>query len=174
MKYAIIYSSLTGNTGYLAKAIEAELKSEDAVIWKTGGTENTEIIENIKADLYFVGFWTNRGTCDKDTENLLRGLRNTQVFLFGTAGFGGSPSYCKKIMNNVQNIPDSSVKVAGTFMCQGRLPFRIKEKYEKMAGSIFTRYYARYMLKNFDKALKHPNQEDVRRLLSALESVLTD
>lgn len=64
MKHAIIYSSLTGNTKYLAKAIEAKL-DEGAVLCKSkiGDAENIGNIEDIEADLYFVGFWTNRGTC---------------------------------------------------------------------------------------------------------------
>ena len=56
MKIAIVYSSNTGNTKIIAEAIKEELSNEDIVYF--GKTEN-----NIEADIYIVGSWTDRGKC---------------------------------------------------------------------------------------------------------------
>lgn len=41
------------------------------------------------AECIFVGFWTDKGTCDDNITAFLNKLENKKVFLFGTAGFGG-------------------------------------------------------------------------------------
>lgn len=42
------------------------------------------------SETLFVGFWTNQGVADQAAQKLLAQLRNRKIFLFGTAGFGGS------------------------------------------------------------------------------------
>ena len=70
-----------------------------------------------QADMGLVGFWTDKGTCDESTAQFLQQLENKQVFLFGTAGFGGSAEFFQQILNRVmQNLAPSNV-VLGTWMC---------------------------------------------------------
>ena len=45
------------------------------------------------AEMIYVGFWTDKGTADQACLELLGRLRNKKIFLFGTAGFGGSEAY---------------------------------------------------------------------------------
>ena len=59
MKIAIVYSSNTGNTKIIAEAIKEELSNEDIVYF--GKTEN-----NIEADIYIVGSWTDKGNCSSE------------------------------------------------------------------------------------------------------------
>ena len=55
--------------------------------------------------MVLVGFWTDKGTCDESTAQFLQQLENKQVFLFGTAGFGGSAEFFQQILNRVtQNL----------------------------------------------------------------------
>ena len=84
MSYAIVYSSRTGNTALLAKAVQETLPQADCVYCGAPAPEA------LAADTLYVGFWTDKGTCDQAVADFLRQLTGQKVFLFGTAGFGGS------------------------------------------------------------------------------------
>ena len=83
MSYAIIYSSRTGNTALLAQAIREALPQEECLYF--GTLENAEAA--LAADTLYVGFWTDKGTCDEQIAQFLHSLTRQLVFLFGTAGF---------------------------------------------------------------------------------------
>lgn len=168
MKYAIIYSSKTGNTRLLAQSLYLHMKGRDCGLYEAGQADKVD------ADFYYVGFWTCRGECDTDTQHFLKTIKNKNVFLFGTAGFGRSPAYYRKILEKTQKNLDASVKLVGSFMCQGKMPIQIRKKYEKKANSFFYRIYARLMIKNYDNALGHPNQQDVSQFLSEIEKHCQD
>ena len=42
------------------------------------------------ADVIFVGFWCDKGSCSPVVQHFLQGLAGKRVFLFGTCGFGES------------------------------------------------------------------------------------
>ncbi|HCX92754.1 MAG TPA: hypothetical protein DGZ34_08800, partial [Lachnospiraceae bacterium] len=48
------------------------------------------------SELLYIGFWTDKGNADNETLTLLSTLKNRRIFLFGTAGFGGSDAYFQK------------------------------------------------------------------------------
>lgn len=91
-RYAILFSSVTGNTKELADVIRETLPEEKCDFF--GGVENQEPT----ADMLYIGFWTDKGNADQATIQLLQKLKNKKVFLFGTAGFGGSEAYFRKIL----------------------------------------------------------------------------
>lgn len=62
--------------------------------------ENCDFYGNVKtqipqSEMLYIGL-DGQGTADCDTLKLLQSLKNRKVFLFGTAGFGGSDEYFKK------------------------------------------------------------------------------
>ena len=59
MKYAIVYSSRTGNTKCLAEEIRGTLPPEDCLYF---GEPDASALD---ADVLFVGFWTDKGDCDE-------------------------------------------------------------------------------------------------------------
>ena len=59
MTYAIVYSSRTGNTELLARTIQKALPAEDCVYF--GGPDAAALA----ADRLYVGFWTDKGSCDE-------------------------------------------------------------------------------------------------------------
>lgn len=154
MKYAIVFSSRTGNTKALADAAYEALPKEACVYF--GGVSGAEVSE---ADLIFAGFWTDKGSCDEQMKDFLNGLAHKSVALFGTAGFG-TGDYFDKILNRVAaNLPDSA-SLAGGFMCQGRMPQSVRQNYEKMALDKPEDEHIQGMLKNFDAASTHPDEAD--------------
>ena len=161
MKYAIVYSSKTGNTKLLAQAIGSALPPEDCLYF---GPPSPEALT---AQRVYVGFWTDKGTCDGETQAFLSSLTNQEVFLFGTAGFGGAPAYFAKILAAAQAHVPASAHVLGSFMCQGKMPQAVRQRYETMEDS--PRRTA--MLENFDKALSHPDQADLDGVKKAVQAL---
>ena len=123
----------------------------------------------MEADTLYVGFWTDKGKADESSSDFLKQLRGKQVFLFGTAGFGGSEEYFNKILKAVQKNLHSSNTVIGSFMCQGKMPMSVRQRYENMKKQPLHLPNLDAMIENFDKALSHPDADDLERLKQAVK-----
>ena len=130
MSYAIVFSSKTGNTKLLADTLHACLPQENCCYF---GTPDPAAME---ADDLYVGFWTDKGTADESTLDFLKQLHGKNIFLFGTAGFGGSEEYFNKILKKVERSLDRSNTVFGRYMCQGKMPLSVRQRYEGMKLSL--------------------------------------
>ena len=161
MKYAMFYSSATGNTQLLAETLESELAGESKV-------DNPE-----EADLVLAGFWTDQGAADEQSRKFLKSLKNRKVFLFGTAGFGDSQTYFDGILEAAEDNLSETNEVVGSFMCQGRMPQALRDKYNRLKEEVPTQgaHYG-LMISNFDKALSHPDGTDLENLKAALKKAL--
>lgn len=157
-RYAILFSSVTGNTKELADVIRKTLPEETCDDF--GGIEN----QNPTADMLYIGFWTDKGNADQATIRLLKKLKNKKVFLFGTAGFGGSQAYFSQILGRVKQSLDASNTVVGEYMCQGRMPQTVRERYVKMKEQPEHMKNLDALIENFDRALSHPDADDLDKL----------
>ena len=92
MKTQVLYKSRTGNTEKLAKAIFAAVPGSDKDIARLDGQTDYDM-----ADIYFIGFWTDRGSASVEVLDYLGSLQGKKIALFGTCGMGESPEYFKKI-----------------------------------------------------------------------------
>lgn len=146
MKYAIVFSSQTGNTKQLAEAVSSVLPQADLCFF---GSPSQEALQ---AERLFIGFWTDKGRCN----------------LFGTAGFGGSQEYFDKILSSVQKCLGASNTVIGTYMCQGKMPQSVRERYVKMKNSPLPIPNVDKMIENFDTAVSHPDETDLQKLKYAV------
>jgi len=166
MKYQIIYTSKTGNTEKVAKKIFEVLPGNEKDIerFEPG-------IKTADADLYFIGFWINRGTCSMDLIDYIAQLHGKKIVLFGTCGMASDEAYYKKLMDEVEVwIPEDS-ECVGRFMCQGKMPMTVREKYQGMLGNGNDEQVQR-MIHNFDTALTHPDQEDMCHVKEFVETIL--
>lgn len=158
MSYSIVYSSRTGNTALLAQTIRDTLPASDCVYF---GAPDAKALA---ADTIYAGFWTDKGTCDEQIAQFLQSLNGQKVFLFGTAGFGGAPAYFEQILNRVrENLPETT-ELIGSYMCQGKMPAAVRARYEAMEDN--PRRAA--MIENFDRALSHPDAQDLDALANAV------
>ena len=162
MSYSIVYSSRTGNTRTLAEKIRDSLPAMDCRYF--GEPDG----KALTADLIFVGFWTNRGCCDDETADFLSKLEGKKVFLFGTAGFGQEAAYFDRILDSTEGKLAPGAQVVGRFMCQGRMPMAVRQRYEKMLDDPNPRLNLTMMIENFDQALSHPDAEDLEHLAEAV------
>ena len=163
MKYAVVYSSQTGNTKMLAEAIRDTLPEEECVYF--GGPDP----KALSAEKIYVGFWTDKGTCDAETADFLTKLTGQKIFLFGTAGFGVSQEYFDKVLERTEKNISKGVTVTGRFMCQGKMPMSVRKRYVKMQNSAAKVPNIQGMIENFDKALSHPDKADLEALRKAVQ-----
>ena len=157
-RYSIVYSSSTGNTKKLADTIYAVLPKENCDYFgvpKEGG---------LYSEMLYIGFWTDKGNADKSTLTLLSTLKNKKIFLFGTAGFGGSEAYFQKILDHIKQSVDPSNTVVGEYMCQGKMPQSVRNRYMKMKAQPEYPANIDALIDNFDRALSHPDEDDLERL----------
>ncbi len=165
MEYMVLYSSRTGNTRKLAAEIFRALPGTSKDMQEIGEYKGRD------ADLFFVGFWVDRGTCDISVINLLSGLHGKKVALFGTCGMGGE-EYFRAVGQRVSVwIPDDC-SCMGTFLCQGKMPMQVREKYEIPMEDPAREECRLRLLRNFDEALLHPDERDMERARSFAADVL--
>ncbi len=152
MNKSIVFNSNTGNTRMLAEAIDVAL-----------GENTTEIL--------FVGFWTDKGTADTKTLEFLKSCQNKKIFLFGTCGFGGSTEYYEQIIERVKANLDASNEVIGWYMCQGKMPQTVRVRYVAMKAAPNCPPNIDELIDNFDKALLHPDDEDLEKLTIVVQEI---
>ncbi len=155
MRYSIVYSSNTGNTRQLAEAIEQQLPTGELLYC---GAPDAAALQ---ADVLFVGFWTDKGSCDAKVAEMLKQTGGKTVYLFGTAGFGQSRQYFDQILARVrENLPAGAV-YGGGYMCQGRMPQAVRSRYEAMQAKEPENTRYKMLIENFDEALAHPDTNDL-------------
>ena len=91
-------------------------------------------------------------------------LRSKKIFLFGTAGFGSSEAYFRQVLDRVKQSIDASNTVVGGYMCQGKMPFSVRERYIKMQAQPDHPANLDALIENYDRALSHPDAEDLNNL----------
>lgn len=162
MTYSIVYSSRTGNTEQLACAIRSALPAEGCLYF--GGPNAAAKA----ADRLYIGFWTDKGSCDEELAAFLATVENKEVFLFGTAGFGSQPAYFQAVLQRVQAHLGAGNILAGSYMCLGRMPQTVRQRYEAMLAAPNHAPNLEAMIENFDRALTHPDVADLDALATAV------
>ena len=134
-QYSILFSSLTGNTKKLADAIHETLPEDGCEYF---GAIKTPVPSS---ELLYIGFWTDKGNADNETLTLLSTLKNRRIFLL-----------------------DPSNTIIGEYMCQGKMPQSVRERYMKMKENPEHPANLDALIKNFDCALSHPDSDDLEKL----------
>ena len=156
MNYSIMFLSPTGNTEILANTVLNTLPLKKCVYFGGFNAEQAE-----KSDLIFVGFWTDKGTCNEETAEFLKNLKNKKIALFGTAGYGGAEYFDSIISRIKENIPSEN-EFIGSYMCKGKLTEETKERYIKeLADGSKDKEHIELMLNNYEDALSHPDIKDL-------------
>lgn len=166
MKYIIVYSSITGNTKVIADTIKNVLDEKSCIYFG----KPDEVFSH-DADVIFVGFWVSKGSCTEEIKRYLETLKNKKIFLFGTAGFGGTEGYFENILTDVkQYIPESN-KIIGSFICQGKMPHNVLERYQKLYKEQPENENILNMIANYKNALSHPDLHDVEAVKALVKAV---
>lgn len=157
LDYLVLYNSQSGNTKRVAAAIFSALPEGSKDLIDTN--EGKPLPE---AETCFIGFCVHRGTCCLEVSDLISSLQGRNIALFGTCGMGASPEYYKRIEKNVNAWVDGSCRYLGCFLCQGRMPMQVRQKYEAMRSEENAAQVDGF-IRNFDMALTHPDKDDLHR-----------
>lgn len=166
MQAMVVYSSQTGNTQKIATAIFAAIPGESKDM------QRIEEYAGKNAETFFVGFWTDRGSCDTQIANLLSGLHGKRVALFGTCGAQRDEAYYDQILRQVKAWIPADNEYAGAFMCQGKMLMQVRKRYEAMAAEGKNDPNILRMLRNFDEALLHPDRDDEQEAAAFARQVM--
>ena len=158
MNYSIVYSSVTGNTEKLAKAIKNHI---GACYF---GKPSDEALE---ADVIFVGFWATKNSCSADIQRFIEKMANKKVFIFGTVGYDNTPAYFEEILNNVKSLVPASNTIIAAYACQGKVS---EKKQEQLKEAVPEKYEA--IKDNLAESIHHPNEKDIDGLLSAVKAAI--
>lgn len=172
MKCLVVVNSKGGNTRMVANALVDALEKagSEAVFVDDPAVVDRASVDAAEAVL--AGFWTDKGDCAPEMATFLERLSGKRVFLFGTAGFGGSPEYFERILGNVRKHLSDSVEYLGGAMCQGKMGAGVRKRYEAMLAENPGDARIQAMIENFDAALAHPTEEDVARITAAAQRAL--
>ena len=161
MRYAIVFSSKTGNTKLLADTLHDSLPQDACSYF---GAPDPAALD---ADTLYVGFWTDKGTADAAILQFLEQLHGKKVFLFGTAGFGADQAYFSQIIRRLEGELPQNCTVIGWYMCPGRMGEGVRRRYEAMLQDPVSAGQAELLLKNFDAVRTRPDERDAQALLAA-------
>ena len=162
LDYKIMYVSHTGNTQRLAVCIYQSLQ-------QLGNGDIEEINCNTdpgESHLLYVGFCVEKGDCPIEVQELLKKVHNRQIALFGTCGFGQSQEYYDRIVENVKQWIPKDNSCLGAFLCMGKMPMQVRKRSEVMEENPEQREKAQMLIRNFDKALLHPDDADIQNAVA--------
>lgn len=166
MKTIVLYSSRTGNTRKVAAEIFAAIPGENKDM------QNLNEYNGKEADTFFVGFWTDMGTCELKVGDLLSRLEGKNIALFGTCGMGKDEKYYKMVEEKVKVWLPDNCNYLGCYLCQGKMPMQVRRRYEEMLSKDQNPRQVQKMIQNFDEALLHPDDLDLEGARSFVSGVM--
>ena len=113
---------------------------------------------------YSILYSSKTGNTKKLAEKIREVLPEENCDYFGTEGFGDSEAYFQQVLGKVKESVDESNTVMGEFMCQGKMPQSVRDIYVKMKKKPDHAPNLDELIQNFDRALSHPDNEDLDRL----------
>ena len=155
-----------------AEGDEAVENGQSANAAESALSASTLATQASEADVVFVGFWCDKGSCSPAVQHFLQGLVGKRVFLFGTCGFGESDEYFAQILDRVRAYLPADAQYIGGVMCQGKMGMGVKRRYEGMLEKDPENAQARMLIDNWNKAQSHPNEDDFSRIAAAAKEAL--
>ncbi len=155
MKTLLTYSSLTGNTKKVAKAI-FEVMPEGTEIYSV-----QEAPSPMDYDFIVVGFWADRTNPDKKAQNYMEQIKGKKVALFGTLGAAPDSDHARETIENAKKIVESN-EIVGEFMCRGKIDPKLTERLKNLPANHSHGMTPERMVRHLE-ASKHPSEEDFAR-----------
>ena len=164
-KILIAYSSKTGNTEKVAKALYE------------GAPEACELkkVEEVEAldayDLVFVGYWVDKGGPDPKAKALLSTIKGKKVVLFQTLGADPDSDHGRTSFANAAKYLDADCMVLGTLSIQGAIDPQLIAAMSKMpAGSPHAPNEE--SKKRWAAASTHPDAADLQKSKEYMEKFM--
>ena len=170
MKSMIVYSSKTGNTRMVAKAIQAVFPH---------GTEVYSVEDAPDPDFYdflALGFWVDKGSADPKARGYFKRVKGKKIALFGTLGAYPDSDHATQCLERVRELNHAN-EILGEFLCQGRVDPDLVRMMETKMKDDPHHSMTPERKKRLAEAEKHPDEADLtaariyfRDLLAGTES----
>ncbi len=164
MNILILYSSVTGNTQFLAKSLKS---SEHTLTFQPV----YPYPKNLDYDIIFLGFWVYRGAPDPRMIRLMQQIKGKRIALFGTLSAYPHSKHAQKVIARAHKyLADNTI--LGSFLCLGRLE---QKRYQRK----FTNPGSKHPMDEERKerlleGQKHPNQEDCKNFQAFFEKIIKE
>lgn len=152
-KWAVIYSSVTGNTRQIAEAIAAQAGNAD--IFRVQDAPK----DLAGYDIAAIGYWLRLGQPDPLTLKYLAGVRNARVVFFQTHGTDPTSEHAITSFARAGYHLGTGCEILGTFGCRGKINPVMLEK-RKKAGVDDPHGGAKSM-ERWQLAALHPDAQDL-------------
>jgi flavodoxin len=163
MKSLVVFSSRTGNTHKVARAIFEVLPDEKQLF----PVEEAPPVAGY--DFVAIGFWVDRGSPDKKSLDYMRTLSGARVGLFGTLGAKPDSAHAEEVVSRAVELL-GDCRVEGSFLCQGRIDPGVVEMMKRVASDVHPMTPERIV--NIEAAAAHPDDEDLRNARKAFAKIL--
>lgn len=163
MKSLIVYSSLTGNTEMVARAIAEELGGDVFSVEDAPDAAGYELVA--------VGFWVDKGNADAKAAKYIKSLRGKKVALFATLGADPNSAHAAESLSKASALLDWSNTYVGEFICQGKIDPRLIGQMAKMFPADHPHGMNEARKRRHKDAAAHPDAEDLaaaRRAFAAI------
>lgn len=171
MSTLVVYSTLTGNTEKVAKAV-FEAINDEKELKNVSEVEKTEDFE--KFDKIIFGYWVDKGDADERMKKFMAKVKNKTVGAFGTLGAKPDSDHAKRCLGKVKAfLEENGNKVEREFICRGAIDPKLLDKFRKMTAEGMTGHHAATpeAEKRWAEAAKHPNEEDFQNARKAFEGL---
>ena len=160
-KWAVIYSSLTGNTKAIAEKI-AEAAGEVDLFDVKSAPESLSNYEVVA-----IGYWLKRGGPDPLTTALLPKIQNANVVLFETHGTEPKSEHAITAFARAAYLLGEGCKILGTFSCQGKVNPAMIERRIKAGGD--DPHLG--SIERWKRAATHPDESDFQAASDFVASI---
>lgn len=161
-KWAVIYSSMTGNTKLVAEAIARASGGE--LFNVKDSMPNLEPYEIIA-----LGYWLKRGGPDPVMKNFLPTVSNKRVVLFETHGAEDGSEHVVTSFARAAYLLGAGCDILGTFDCQGKVDPKLIEK--RRAAGPNDPHNSIDSADRWELAASHPNENDLERAAAFVEKI---
>ena len=162
MRYAVLYTSQTGNTRALAERIFHALPGEHTDLCNIA-----DLMQIPRADCYFIGFPVHNHSCDREIRLLLSQLHDAQIAVFASCGLEPTQYYKSQIERIMLDWLPGSCRYRGMFLCQGKTT----ELYRTKVLQLIHRD-AEQIKAVFNTGISHPDRSDLMSASAFVTSVV--
>lgn len=165
MKGLIVYSSLSGNTKKIAEAIAEVTEDSELISVKEF---HTSMLANF--DLFYIGYWVDKGDCDAAAQRLLAQLKEQRIVLFGTLGAAEQTDYYTMVKQHVE-AHVAHCHILGHFLCQGAVGEAVIERYRTMLAQHPEDEHMKQQVANYENGKSHPDEQDLANARAFAKSI---
>ncbi len=153
--FLIVYSSKTGNTEKVAKALYAAAEERCDIV----SVQNAVALDGYK--VIFAGYWVDKGEPDQAMQEFLQKLSDKKLVLFQTLGAEAYSEHGISSFANAGKYLSTGCKVLGTLSIRGAIDPKLIAGMMKMPAG-HPHAPTEESKKRWRDASTHPDEEDIK------------